>query len=139
MGESVMLRKPGSRARLELVCGPAPTSVQAETVIFDPPWDAVPDIDVCGEWVIAFTDAQFFGDTISRFGPPAWLFVWDAVSCFNLPRRPPLKRAKLAVLYGDLDIYDKDVARNDRVVRKVSARREVLPGTKQSRGAADSG
>lgn len=110
-------RKPGSAVRLELHCGPAPAAIRAETLIFDPPWDAVPEIDAKGAWVLAFTDAQFIGDVIARFGSPAWLFTWDAVTCFTLSRRP-LKRAKYALLYGDLDVYDKDIARNDRVIRR---------------------
>lgn len=114
---AVRFRRQGSSARLELRCGPAPADVRSDTVVFDPPWNAIPQIDIQGGWVLAFTDAQFIGDVIARFGSPAWLFTWDAVTCFTLSRRP-LKRAKYALLYGDLSIYDKDIARNDRIIRR---------------------
>jgi hypothetical protein len=79
-------------------------------VVFDPPWDsdcAKSPIAVCSLSTIAFTDCQRMADVVDLFGPPAWVFVWDCVTSWYTPNRP-LKRAKLALWYGELCSYNPE-------------------------------
>ena len=80
--------------------------------VFDPPWDAdcakSPPV-VSAKSTIAFTDCQRIADVVSLLGPPAWVFVWDCVSSWYTPNRP-LKRAKLALWYGKLKLYNPEGA-----------------------------
>jgi site-specific DNA-methyltransferase (adenine-specific) len=78
----------------------------ADSMIFDPPWDIGADVPV-GAWenVIAFCDGGRMGDVIALFGSPAWTFAWDCVTSWYTPNRP-LRRAKYALWYGDVDQFD---------------------------------
>ncbi len=80
----------------------------AETLVFDPPWDNAPLADKLNHSLI-FTDSSRVGETIERFGSPTWLFVWDCVTSWYTPNRP-LKRGKLALWYGPLETYEFDGA-----------------------------
>lgn len=76
----------------------------ADTLIFDPPWNAM-SMPAGGierfASVLAFCDGRRAADVVGMFGPPTWVFVWDCSSSWWTPNRP-LQRAKLCLWYGDL-------------------------------------
>ena len=79
------------------------------TLFFDPPWDLGVELTYETDSVLAFADGFRFGEVISRFGKPAWVFTWDCAACWHTPNRP-LRRAKYAIWYGDLSDYRFDGA-----------------------------
>ena len=79
-------------------------------LIYDPDWDNVPDVAVSQYGsVVAFTDGNRARDVITKFGAPTWVFVWDGVTSWYTPNRP-LKRAKLAFWYGNVEAFSFDGA-----------------------------
>lgn len=79
-------------------------------LVFDPPWDAAqPRVPVDAANVIAFCDGRRAGDVIGRYGAPAWVFVWDCVSCWYTAHRP-LARMKLALWYGNVSAFNQEGA-----------------------------
>lgn len=79
----------------------------AHTLIFDPPWDSMSGFDMRrSDNILAFCDGFRAADVIRLFGAPAWVFVWDCVSCWYTPNRP-LRRMKMCFWYGDLRRYSQ--------------------------------
>ena len=74
------------------------------TLFYDPPWDSNTILEYKTESVLAFTDGQRLGGVVDLFGSPTWIFAWDCQSCWYTPNRP-LKRAKYAAWYGNIDDY----------------------------------
>jgi len=91
------------RAVVERVMG----GEKAETLIFDPEWDDMPAAITGYSSVLAFCDGATLGAVVSRYGAPAWVFVWDCVSCWYTPNRP-LRRMKICAWYGDVTKYQFD-------------------------------
>lgn len=86
------------------------------TVVLDPPYDA-PDLWAWSAEVFAavptrlvFCDPRSLGEVVGLFGPCSWVFTWDTLSPWNLGPRRPLTQTRFALLYGDLDSYDRDAA-----------------------------
>jgi hypothetical protein len=80
-------------------------------LVFDPPWD---DAELLA-WtpppadnVLAFTDGRRFGQTVEKFGPPTWVFVWDTMNQWQSGPRRPLQQTKFCLWYGELDTYERD-------------------------------
>lgn len=80
---------------------------RAQTLVFDPEWDAMPEAMIGFDSVLAFCDGATMGDVVSRFGAPAWVFAWDCVTSWYTPNRP-LRRMKLCAWYGDVTRYQFD-------------------------------
>ena len=80
---------------------------RADTLLFDPPWDAEITPPDGYRSILAFGDGSTVGNVVQLFGTPIWLFVWDCVSSWYTPNRP-LRRMKLCAWYGDLSTYDFD-------------------------------
>lgn len=88
-----------------VICGDSSVlSIEYSNLFFDPPWNIdYPKIEC--ENILAFTDCQRASDIIGIYQSPSWIFIWDCVSSWYTPNRP-LKRAKLALWYGDISNYD---------------------------------
>lgn len=110
-------------------------------LIFDPPWDRMLEFECnSSDNILAFCDGRRAGDVVRLFGPPAWVFTWDCVSCWYTPNRP-LQRAKYAFWYGDIEWFNPDAQRipgAERRPRLVSnARSTYLFVPKPGRALAD--
>jgi hypothetical protein len=94
-----------------LMCGDSQQYNQSEglDLVFDPDWSieqlVVPDYKTA----LVFTDGRRAHESLERFGPPAWVFVWDCVTSWYTPNRP-LQRHKLCFWYGSTDAYRFDGA-----------------------------
>ena len=91
------------RAVVERVMG----GEKAESLIFDPEWDAMSDAFTGYASVLAFCDGATLGAVVERYGPPTWAFAWDCVSSWYTPNRP-LRRMKMCAWYGDIKTYRFD-------------------------------
>jgi len=97
--------------RHRLMCGDSQQYNQSEglDLVFDPDWNieqlGVPDF----KSALVFTDGRRAHESLERFGPPAWVFVWDCVTSWYTPNRP-LQRHKLCFWYGSVDAYRFDGA-----------------------------
>jgi hypothetical protein len=80
---------------------------RAQTLVFDPEWDAMPEAMPDFDSVLAFCDGATVGDVVTRYGAPAWVFAWDCVTSWYTPNRP-LRRMKLCAWYGDVTAYQFD-------------------------------
>ena len=80
---------------------------KAETLVFDPEWDAMPDAMAGYASTLAFCDGATLGAVVARYSSPAWVFVWDCVTSWYTPNRP-LRRMKLCAWYGDITDYQFD-------------------------------
>lgn len=80
---------------------------KAETLIFDPEWDAMPSAFTGHVSTLAFCDGATLGAVVERYGSPSWVFAWDCVSCWYTPNRP-LRRMKLCAWYGNIKTYNFD-------------------------------
>ena len=95
--------------RHRLMCGDSQQYNQSEglDLVFDPDWSieqlGVPDF----KSALVFTDGRRAHESLERFGPPAWVFVWDCVTSWYTPNRP-LQRHKLCFWYGSVDAYRFD-------------------------------
>jgi hypothetical protein len=74
-------------------------------LFYDPPWDLDIDINTDTRPALVFTDARRCSDSITKFGPPSWVFVWDCITSWYTPNRP-LQRLKLCLFYGDITKYN---------------------------------
>jgi hypothetical protein len=80
----------------------------AHTLVFDPPWDAGVQMPN-HQTTLCFGDGSTLGRMVALFGEPVWVFVWDCVSSWFTPNRP-LRRLKLCLWFGDLDLYNSEGA-----------------------------
>lgn len=80
-------------------------------LFFDPPWQNMREFSFMSRSknVLAMCDGQTLGVVVDIFGPPAWVFAWDCVSCWYVPGRP-LKRMKMCAWYGDISGYNQEGA-----------------------------
>jgi len=76
--------------------------------VYDPPWDDPPLIELPANRIV-FADGATVGQSVSRFGAPTWLFVWDCITSWYTPNRP-LRRMKIALWYGPLRAFKFDGA-----------------------------
>jgi hypothetical protein len=80
---------------------------KANTLIFDPEWDAMPAAIIGYDSVLAFCDGATVGKVVDRYGSPTWLFAWDCISSWYTPNRP-LRRSKHCCWYGNIEKYNFD-------------------------------
>ena len=80
---------------------------KAETLVFDPEWDAMPEAMTGYVSTLAFCDGATLGAVVERYGSPVWVFAWDCVTSWYTPNRP-LRRMKLCAWYGDVTQYQFD-------------------------------
>jgi len=86
------------------------TIQRPEYLIYDPDWDSglsIPEYEYQG--IIAYSDGYRARDVIKMFGLPTWIFAWDGCTSWYTPNRP-LRRAKLALWFGDIEQYNFDGA-----------------------------
>ena len=86
------------------------TIQRPEYLIYDPDWDSglsIPEYEYQG--IIAYSDGYRARDVIKMFGLPTWIFAWDGITSWYTPNRP-LRRAKLAFWFGDIEQYNFDGA-----------------------------
>lgn len=82
------------------------TVERPQYMIYDPDWDVglvIPEYKWTG--VIAYCDGYRARDVIEKFGLPTWIFAWDGFTSWYTPNRP-LRRAKLAVWFGNIEEFD---------------------------------
>jgi len=82
-----------------------------DVMIYDPPWDNIPKINVEGyDSTLAFTDGRRLCDIMQAFGPsPLWTFVWDCGGSWWSGDSRPLAKMKMAIWFGEnIDLYNAE-------------------------------
>lgn len=100
----------GKASHVVRCIGATDVSWEDGALLFDPPWDRMHEFSgIAKRASLVFCDGGCVGDAIRLVGAPAWLFVWDCITSWYTPNRP-LRRAKLALWYGDVSLYNFDGA-----------------------------
>lgn len=82
------------------------------TLIVDPPWHDLELIELAArhsagfDTVLVFTDGRRFGQAVSLFGPPTWVFTWDTQNTWSVSASAPVQQTKHCLMFGDR--YDRD-------------------------------